>query len=299
MTGAIKMISVCVVLYAGASVFIKTLLESITLRCKHVTEVLIAHVDATDYYEKTWVENNIEFKQFGHPLLKIWADRSWNALGNGHAFGMHACFEKAKSEYLMLVDPDVFFYIPIDEFYLNLIEKHKIDYIGISHHAAMTQAFTWFPCITNCMFKKSSLPDEDFLKGHIRMVNALHIKNLEDHAENKDAEVMNGYWMLQGPIEGFYDKFPNKDLSNNFGLFDVGCNLYLWALEKNWRWLSFQTLDCHLYLNIYNRGNFGFKEKLKKQKMLYHLISGARGIESGDTLTIENFFKEFEESKQE
>lgn len=291
------MISICTVLYSGCSVFIKALLESISLHCKVANEVIIVHIDAEDFYEKTWVENGIEFKQFGYPLLEVWPNRNWNVLGNGHALGIHACVDKAQGEYLLFTDPDLFFYTSVDAFYLDLMEKHKIDYIGISHHAAMTQAFTWFPCLTNCMVKKSALPDKDFLKGYLKVVSALHINNLDD-VNIDDAELMNGYWALQGPIKGFWDKFPNKDLSPSFGLFDVGCNLYLWSLEKNWRWLAFQTTDCHSYNSVYNRSNFGLKEKFKKQNLLYHLISGSRGGEEAEVAAKEKFFEEFDKVKE-
>jgi predicted small integral membrane protein len=291
------MVSICTVLYAGCDVFIEALFESIAMHCKNVSEVIIAHIDAKNYYDRVWTKGNIQFKQFGHPLLDIWKDKTWNCLANGHALGMHACLERANSEYVMFCDPDVFFYHPVETLYLDLINEYDIDYIGISHHAAMTQAFTWFPCITNSMVKKRSLPTNTFLKGKIKLINALHINNLET-VENQTAEPMDGYWLLQGPIEGLYDKFPNKNLSKDYGLFDVGCNLWLWSLEKNWRWLAFQTTDCHLYNTAYNRGNIRI-DKIKNRKLLYHLISGSRGDAEQESTAKEAFFQKFEEMKND
>jgi hypothetical protein len=216
-------------------------------------------------------------------------------LRNGHALGMHACIEKATSEYIMFCDPDIFFYCPVETLYLDLINKYNLNYIGISHHAALTQAFTWFPCITNSFVRKNALPNKDFLKNEIRITGALHINNIKS-LESQTAEQMDGYWLLQGPIEGLYNKFPNNNLSSTYGIFDVGCNLWLWNVEKNWKWLAFQTIDCHIYNTGYNKGNFKI-DKIKPQKLLYHLISGSRGNTELEDANKTTFFKEFEEMK--
>nr|NIQ14243.1 hypothetical protein [Candidatus Dadabacteria bacterium] len=57
--------------------------------------------------------------------------------------------------------------------------------------------------------------------------------------------------------------------------FDVGCNLYLWAEMKNMKWLSFQTLDCHNYTTTYYRTNVKPITIPRKQKILYHMTTGA------------------------
>jgi hypothetical protein len=84
--------------------------------------------------------------------------------------------------------------------------------------------------------------------------------------------VMDGKYLLPGAIPAHYDKFlnPNKEEC----VFDSGCNLCLWALQKNWKWLAFQTLDCHIYTTKYNRGSVVLK--LPKTKLIYHAVGGTR-----------------------
>lgn len=282
------MVSICTVLYAGCNVFLESMIESVLMHCKNVSEIIIAEIDSKTYYNNTRTTKGIKIHQFGHPL-EIWKK---NCLAHGHALGMHACLERVNSEYVMFCDPDVFFYCPVETLYLDLINKYNLDYMGISHHAATTQAFTWFPCITNSMVKKNALPDTNFLKGQIKLRNALHVHDL-DSTENQNAEAMDEYWLLQGPIPDLYNKFPNKD-----GLFDVGCNLWLWSLEKNWKWLAFQTIDCRLYKTNYNRGNIKI-DKIKNQKLLYHLISGSRGGKDSEEAPKKIFFQKFEEMKND
>ncbi len=293
------MISLCTVLHTGCKVFIDTMLDSVKRHGTLVKEILIVQIDGDEFYEESWEEGGVTFTRVGHPVDKLWAgDQIINAIYNGHALGLHECIKRSTQEYLMFCDPDVFWYGPLDAIYMDLMERHDLNYVGTSHHAATTQAFTYFPCVTNAMLRRAELPGPDFLRGEIRGFGALHINNI-DKPEYGAMTALDGYWLIQGPIPGHYDKFPNPGLSKDSGLFDVGCNLYLWGLENNWRWLSFQTLDCHNYTTAYCRTNFKPLPKLKKEKLLYHLISGSRGGEGLEEPRMKEFFRQYEASKSD
>jgi hypothetical protein len=144
----------------------------------------------------------------------------------------------------MFCDPDIFFYRPVDELYLNLMKKYKLNIIGISHSSAAKFVYTYFPNVMNLMVKKSDLPDENFMKDRV-----------------------NGKWLTRAELFDLAGNFPNPK-----GEFDTGCFLCYWAILNNWKWLSFQTQDIHTYCPIQNRGNVK-PEKLDKEKMLYHATS--------------------------
>ncbi len=238
------------------------MLDSVLKRSKHIKEVIIAKVDEQEeglYHE--WVRNGITFKKFARPVPSLWY---------GHGLGLNACIDRASQDYIMFCDPDVFFYMPVDEFYLDTMQKYDLNYVGVSHHNAINQAFSFFPYVINSLVKRDTLPDKDWLKGKLKLRGPmLHRTELlpDDPGEPAD-----GQYMIPNPIPEFVERFPNKSPTS---LFDVGCNLWLWNEERKGKWLSFQTTDCHTYNSIFNRGNVK-AERFPKQKLVYHLGSGSR-----------------------
>jgi hypothetical protein len=93
--------------------------------------------------------------------------------------------------------------------------------------------------------------------------------------------------MLMDPVEGYTEMFPNP--KGNFG---TGVYLWLWAHQQNWKWLAFQTTDVFSYTTSYNRSNFKIKEKIPKQKLIYHGVSGT--IKPDEVF--ERFKSKYEES---
>jgi hypothetical protein len=280
------MISLCTVELNGMEPFMELFLKSIVRHTKLISEVLIAKVDAIDNYKNEDTKGNVKIVRFGHPLKRT-------QQGVEHALGLHACIAKAKNDYILLSDPDIIYYNPVEELYLNLMNKHDLSIVGASHHSATIMAYSFFPWIGNCLIKKSELPGDDFLKGYL-----------------KDGDQpLDGKFLIPNKIEKFADLFPNPK-----GHFDTGSNLTLWNKFKNGKWLAFQTPDCHNYTTNFCRGNiklnyrldkmklfyhlvgfsknnFGLKERFKKERLLYHLGSGSRG----NTEELDTFKKAYED----
>jgi glycosyltransferase involved in cell wall biosynthesis len=272
------MISVLTVELKSCKNHLELLLNSIINHSKFVSEVIIAVSDATEDFKEEWKVNNIQFKRFSNPIKNMWY---------GHALGLHAALDHAQGEYIMFSDPDTFWYTPLDEFYLKLINNHDLNYIGVSHHNGINQCFGFFPYVINSMVKKSSLPNKNWLQGKLKFrgVKLRRAELLENELfvapSEADAPLADGKFLIPNPIPDLCDTYPNKD-SN--ALFDVGCNMWLWNEEKKGRWLSFQTIDCHIYATKYFKNNFGLKEKLPKKNLIYHLGSGSRGSEEDLTV---------------
>ncbi len=268
------MITICTVLIDEMIPCLDTFFASIRDRTDHVDEVLIAHINSN--CEKEWTEGKIRFHQFPHEAKRHIS----------HTTGLHACIDRAKNDYLLFTDPDVFYYTKIDSLYMKLLQDLNLQIVGISHHNSVNQAFSFFPIVVNMMVKKSDLPGKDWMRGLLRDRDYLHISTMRGVEE--DWKPMDGHFLVPAPIPGYFDKFPNhKDMS----IYDVGCNLYLWHKEKNWKWLSFQTTDCHTYTTGFCRGNVKVP-KLPKQKLLYHVV-GASNQRQED---IDRFNEEFRRS---
>jgi hypothetical protein len=236
-------ISFCCVILDSALSYFEKIKEWLPKRTSLIKEGLFCKIDAhPDYYEEFSIKE-ITCKIFGTKLP------DFNLTpGNQHAMGLHACIDRAKEKYIMCCDPDIFFYPGLDQLYINLIEKNNIQLIGVSHHAALQLVYNFFPCATNWIFKKDQLPPDNWLEDTLCIKSKYLVK---DHVRHTD-------------------KFPNPE-----GYFDVGSYIWLWAKENNWRWLSFQTIDCHLYTTNYYRSNFKIFEKIERnKKLLYHGVSG-------------------------
>lgn len=260
------MITLCTVILKSAEPFVEIYKDWVLNRTKLVKEVCFCKVDSPSslYYEEE--KNNIKFRTFGYDFSGI---TKTIGPGHQHALGLHECIDRATQPYLLLSDPDVFFYTFVDELYFNMMKDFNLDVIGVSHHASTEIAQGYFPCCMNLLMKKISLPNSEWMKGKF---------------------TVDGKYLIIDAVEGHTDMFPNKNKN-----YDTGVYLWLWAFEQNWRWLAFQTIDCHNYTTVYHKNNFNANLKFKKQKLIYHGVSGS--ITPGEVLG--SFVKAYEESKEE
>lgn len=243
------MISICTVTLNRLQDFLNIFCTSVVESTREVSEVIIINAESEESSE--WTENFIHFRVIGgkHNVFRIGDPTSYCAQ---HAFGLHQAVELAKNDYVLISDPDIFFYTKIDEFYLNLADKYNLHFVGISRPDAVAQSIVYFPCIMNLFTKKEYLPTKDFLSDFDL--------GLSWQTENV---TLPGKYFYPGCPVGCKSFFPNPD-----GHYETGCNLLLWTKEKNYNWLSFQTPDCHTYYTKYYRANF--KPKLPNTKILYH-----------------------------
>lgn len=255
------------------------MLRSLLSNTSEVAEVLVATISDTPFEERS-TQDGVSITQFGFtpPCTEV-----------GHALGLHECIDRAETEFLMLSDPDIVFrYKGFDEHYLNLYRKHNLGIIGIGHHRPDRQAYGDFPCVTNCLVKKSHLPDESFLKGELTIAGIRF-------NDPKEGAVMDGKYLLQGSIDRIKRKFPNyrrgvkpeaPDRGRRANFYDCGCNLWYWNERKGRNWLSFpqqvsSVKNLKLKGVVYkkrlfsvplnkNRNNFGFRTdgSLKKSPTL-------------------------------
>jgi hypothetical protein len=290
------MITLLTVLYEHMTPCEEILLDSVRANMKHIKQVVIACNDKPkDYF---WAElGSPSVIKFGHPIYELYGDmRSVLAepLEYGHALGMQAALQYADQEYVMFVDPDCFFYPEADEIYLNLMDKHSLNIIGVSHHWATGLGATFFPYIINCMMKRDTLPDENFLKGKLFARPGAMSHHLPDNLEDfeKLKYPMDGKWLIQGPILEYLDRFPNKDNP----IFDLSCNLWLWNQDRDGKWLAFQTTNVHEYTTAFYRTNFKLKDKLPKRKILYHLTQGYHNCNKPEAITA--YRKTYETAKR-
>lgn len=237
------------------------MMDSVSRKMKLVTEVIAVKVDAKETNEEPLEINGIHVRRRNFPL---------SCMLYGHSLGLHEGIRLASQDYLLLSDPDIFYYNDVDKFYIETAEKYNLNIIGVSHHAATNQSYTFFPCVMNCLVRKSQLPGEDWLKEHLKLRPS--IKNNSKPSDELNYGCAPGKYLLPGCIPQFVSKFPNKNPNCNW---DVGCNLWLWSQEQTWNWLSFQTINCNNYDTKYHRGNLNQKLSFPKQKLLYHCTSGS------------------------
>lgn len=245
--------------------YANVMIDSLLRRTKLISNVLLA-VPLTEVDDiktiKKWTEREIEFHKFHCPSQNIWY---------GHAEGLHSCIDQVTTEYLMFCDPDLFFCSAVDELYLELLIKHNLNYIGCSHHSAVSNAYSFFPYVVNSLVKTSHLPPKTWLKGLLKYRppgNCLRL-NLEnpDWDEPSYADAA-GKYLLPSPIPGHWQKLPNLKPGI---LFDTSVNLCMWGIEHQWQWLSFQTIDTHNYSTKYCRGTVKVG-KLPPQKLIHHCV---------------------------
>lgn len=280
------MISVCSVILDGMQEYTQVFLHSLLRNCSDVSEVILVKVDGEECSETTY--RGVPCRIIGYPLAQSFENqyvKDWILQICGHALGLHHAINQAKNPYVWLTDPDVFFFNPVDRIYLDLMKRFDLNIVGVSHFNAKDQSYLDFPCVTNCLIKKESLPAPDWLSGLLYFRTIMKVGQFT----NKEKIIpLDGKYLVPGPLEGLASGFPNPK-----GFFDVGCNLWLWNEDK--RWLSFnlnpnkefsyedygfqEIVYPMNYTTANYKTNFGLEEDLGNVELLYHRTRGGR--ESG------------------
>jgi hypothetical protein len=287
------MITVCSVLCGEKmDAYVDVFCDTLVRQTKLVDEVIFVKVDAADGIIKEWTKEHIRFKLVGHLFNKGFnenVDVRWFQMVAGHAYGIHHALEHATNDLVWMLDPDQFFFTAVDVIFHNLMMKYEIDIIGVSHFNPVDQSYLDFPCIINCMCRKSFLPPPSWLSGELFIWS-----DMWDRPNCHIVQPAEGKWLVAGPMPNHYHKFPNPK-----GIFDAGCNLWLWNDERKGRWMGFY-LDVWLdsfknnfgcaeivYPLNYNsqnyKTNFGLQEKLGNMDLIYHRTRG--GKEQADSFT--------------
>lgn len=240
------MITLCTVTLDRIKKYEDILIESVFKNTKLISEVVLADNDRADGKQE-WVQNGIKFKKIGSKIA------GFDACGDQHALGLHAAMSEATNDLVYWCDPDIFFYSSVDQLYYELKTKYELNVVGCSHHSATELAGTFFPWHGNLLVSKKDLPPTTWMDNNLRL---------------------KGKYLLAGAGIEFNEKYPNPK-----GNFDTASALWLWGHEQNWKWLSFQTLDAHLYTTKYYRGNSKLKDRLPMEKLIYHAVSGSIEVE--------------------
>jgi hypothetical protein len=246
------MISLCSVMLDHMQNYRKIFIDSIVEKTKLISEVVFSNNSKLPGFYNTWDISRkglpkITFKEYGT------LNEDWLIPGDAHGLGLNISIENATNDYVYLCDPDIFFYSAVDEFFLNLKEKHNLQIVGVSHHSAIALCQTFFPWHGSMLINKKDLPNEEFLK------NELPVKG-----KYLMAGTGNPKWII------YKDHYPNPE-----GNWDTSSALYLHAAQNKWKWLAFQTVDAHNYTTQYFRSNVKIQEKFKKERLLHHAVSGA------------------------
>lgn len=258
------MITLCTVALRRLDGFIDILKQSIFKHTTLIDEVVIVRVDEPDC-QKEQVIRGVNFKEIGYHAGLQERGNPTAVMCLEHALGLHRGIDEAKNDLVMICDPDVFFLSPVDKLYLDLFLSNDLHIIGVSRPEGVAHANTFFPSVINSMFRKSSLPGEDYLREYLTANHSMPEAFLQEDV------ALPGKILIPSNVTKMTDVWPNPT-----GHHETGCNLYLWAKEKNWQWLAFQTTDCHTYSTAYCRGNKK-APKLAKQNLLYHAINSTRG----------------------
>jgi len=269
--------------------YLKNLCEWAVNRTELVSEVIIISVASKIEMEEEWKIGNIKFKKYGCGI-----ERASPSYFHGH--GLKKLVEKATNDLILTCDVDMFFYKPVDVFYYELMEKYDLDIIGISHYSATTTSQGFFPNVMNFLVRKSNLPDEDFCERFGHGPNAV------DAANRPSPQLIGEYFLSHYFVAGENSPVVRSKFANPSGIYDTGSLLYLWAVENNWKWHAFQTLDTHRYSGAYNRGTQKIKEKFKpKDYFLYHTVSGTICTKDEKDVTqtarYKEYVQEYNESK--
>jgi hypothetical protein len=258
--------------------------NSIAKMSKLISEVCITVSDVEDYKDG-WTENGIRFSfRGGNPLVN---STNNTARCIQHAAGLSKAVEAATNDYILLSDPDIFYHTAVDEIFYNLMKKYGLNTVGVSHPAAITQSFTFFPNVIHCLVKKKDLCDETFLREENHLENNKELKSIR----NEIAEISKKIKFLNltpCAVESKKTMYPNPE-----GHMECGSNLCLYGIIKNWKWLSFQTTDVHNYTTQYFRSNIKICDKIQRQKLFYHQV-GSAGIEHGYLKPFIQLYTEFE-----
>lgn len=263
--------------------YLNVFIDSVQRMCRFVSEVIVVKSDETTTgLIREWRAGNIAVKLYGMALPKFNMPECWIEAVCGHALGMHQAIDLASRKYVWLCDPDTFLLTSLDEFYLKLMDKYNLDCIGVSHFNEAEQSYGDFPCAINYLTERSKLPPPNWLKGQLSVQSAMRVSD-----NPSPVMKMDGKYLLPGPIHGFSQVFTNPE-----GIFDMGCNLWLWNHQQNGRWLSFQMghyADCFKdnfglkdiavpanYSAKHFRSNIQISDDMGNTELLYHRTRGAR-----------------------
>lgn len=278
------MITVCTVIVEPIKSLLDQFLKSIYDNTTEVSNVIVVNADAKTFCQDQIRVGKMCITQIDLPV-KTYFGKPLHDLNTGagiqHAIALNYAINSVTDEYVLLSDPDIFFMTKIDDFYLNLIKEHKLDIVGCSHQDALSHAYRFFPNHVNCMVKRTSLPDKNFLINELKIRNSYTSDKDDVIIEN---ETVNAY-LLPGKIPGYSHLFPNLD-----GYYETGCNLWIWATKQKWRWLSFQTADRHVYNTRYFKGSEKFP-RMPFIDILYHATHSASFAEERTNFV--NKFKEY------
>jgi hypothetical protein len=248
--------------------YAQVMIDSLLRRTRQVSRVIIANTQEVE--DASWVKilktyevRGVHFTELFVPVLSY---------AQSHALGLHTALNHVRTEYVMFCDPDVFFCTAAEEVYLDAMTRHNLTYVGCSHHAAVSNAYGFVPYLVNSLVRVKDLPPPNYLKGQLRLTGILTMEKYYEEIDNLAAEPeisADGMWLVPGPIPHLHHVLPNVKPE---ALYDTGVNLCLYALENNWRWLSYQTIDTRNYTTKYRRGNFKTNDKQVSQKLIYHAV---------------------------
>jgi hypothetical protein len=267
MTYRSEMITLCTVVITSIERHVEILIDSILSNTTLVKEVLIATTDR-EGVDVSWEHRGIKFRKFSVPTF----------CNFGHPLGLHGCLERATNDYILFMDPDTFWFKDGDKVLMDNLHKYDVKVVGVSHHAAVIQAFHFFPVIFCMLIRRQDLPPKTWKEGLWRYREAT-IDQLvgDDTGPREENRFLDGKFLLRGPLPGYYQLYPNQDRD---AIYDEGTALWLWFQENGWRWLAFQTLDCHNYTTSYYKSNFRLLDKpTPKQKLLFHGIGSTNARE--------------------
>ena len=285
----------CAVVSKNLDDYLAILTDTLCRHTKFVKEAIFVQTDLRrDKVLRSWSKNGIEFKLLGQKPFDPPCPRelAWEKMICGHAAGLYQAIGHAQQEYVWMSDPDIFLLSSVDQTYLDLIHKYDLNVIGVSHFNSEGQSYQNFPCIMNCLVKRSSLPEPNWLGGFQAQTGM----RIDQNGQNVFS--VGDCWLIPGPLPEHYASFPNPN-----GIFDTGCNLWLWNEQKRGRWLSFYIdpeemayKSYSYHLSKFRTDNIGFKEliyplnySLEKYKtnfgltdslgvddLLYHRTRGCR-----------------------
>lgn len=248
--------------------YCETMLESVFKYFKHISKILIARPVSHEDQEHP-IEPKVILNEFRHGVEIVKFQFNVRSKEYGHSLGLHACIDRVETDWIFLSDPDVFYMSAVDEFYLNLTHKYSLNYVGCSHHSATANAYLYFPYLMSTLVRKDQLPPPEWMQGYLKYRDGIIF--MEGLHEDDNHDLADGKYLIPGPIPEICKKLPNIKPNS---LFDTSNNFCLYSIEKDWKWLSFQTIDCHFYNTKFYRTspNWKLRERFPPQDLLWHSV---------------------------
>lgn len=245
------MISLCTVVINASNKHLSNFLENATTKLQLVDEILICNMSGNNevFSSKTIYVNDVKVVFFDCPP-EVFKTREEPKLGGlrcslEHAIGLRQCINRAKNDYVILTDNDLFFYTAADQIYYKLSQEHDLSFVGVASVNPQVECVGYFPLVYNMLIRK---------------------KDLDGIEQTPDLLVPGEY--LAPQVTGHIidqDKYVN-----HLAMYDTGCFLYIWAKRNNLNWFSFLTHDMHLYLTKYWRSNKTTIKFKHNEKLLWH-----------------------------